>query len=1626
MKLLDASARLLTKKAHVFLAALLLSLPFLIVFYIYNTQIISSLKQMKADELESIAELKIDQLESWRQERTLDASVISRSALIVASVKEYIRTGSPALAADLKQRVDWLFTNKEYVTVFFTNTAGVSILGTPETSSCLDPILTGMIKNVLTSREITHSNFYFCREHNSIHYDILAPLTDQNGAVIAMMVIRVAPDRYLYPYIQLWPGSSRSSETLIIKREADSVVFLNELRHKKNTALSLRISITRKDVVAVMSALGKTGFAEAVDYREVPVLIYTAPVPGSDWFLVAKIDRDEVFRDIYFFSWVAAGFAVFVLLAVLFGLFWLYHLNQRNIYRKNCEVEQTHRTVLQSIGDAVITTDKQGNISFMNPVAEKLTGWSYAEALKKPFDSIFSLIDEETQQQRVTPVAEVLNSEKPVMLEGNILLLTKSNSLIPVADSCSPVFDENNKITGTVLVFRDQRSARLRTRLMNAHLELLEFAADHSHHEVVVKALDELELLTGSTIGFLHFIEPDQETISLQTWSTRTSQGGCHTGDGKQHQDISRAGIWAECIYTKEPVLHNNYEATLHKKGCPEGHPALIRDMVVPLIRNEVVVAIIGLGNKQEDYNQTDIEITSYFSEFIWEISEKKRIQSEKEEHDRKFSALFSSTNDGIALYELLFDEKGVPYDYKIIDVNRAYESQTGLTAAEVRNKTSRQVYNTSEPLYFDIYKDTAINGVAHVFEKYFQEVDKYYLISCFQTGENQFATSYQDLTGLKKADMAFRESVRAFNTMIDNLSGVVYRCKNDHDWTMEYISEGIEKLSGYAKSDFTLNAVRTYNSLIHPDDQQMVWKVIQSAIAMQTPYVVEYRIISALNETKWVWERGRGVFEGNRLMALEGFISDITQTKLAEDEIRHINRLYAMLSQTNKAVVKQLDPESLFAEICRIAIEAGKFSFAWVGQLDETGNKLIPIHYRGVGAEIILERIGLAKEEEFGCIPCVQAVLENRIIVQNNLHSLHEESFIAAHPAMSQLRSVASAPIQIDGISRCVLAVFSSEVNFFRQKELNLLEEIGFDITFAIANYKQELHRKEAVRLIQESERKFSDLYEYSPDMFLSVDLKTVRIIQCNQTICTLTGYTKEELIGRPVAELYHPRSQKSFKKNVEIFKRDGKIVNSEMEVIRKDGSIMNVLLNSSAVYDVSGNIISSRSVWRDITAQKKLEAEEQRLWNILKSSLNEIYIFNRSDFRFRFVNEGALKNLGYSAEEMARMTPYDLNPEINTEELEGVMKPLFMKEKEQVVFVHRHKRKDGSIYDVEIYLQLFPYENDEIFVAMVMDITEKKKVEERLSVSDRIFQYSLDLLCVAGFDGYYKILNPAFEKTLGWTVEELLAKPWDDFVHPEDRQANLHVKSILVGGNEIFQYENRIICKDGSIKWLAWNAYPYTKEGIIFGVAHDITKRKLLEESIKESEERYRKLIEVSQDAIYINFNNEIVYANPAMVKLVCAEGNEQILGKSPFEFFHPDFHDTIKNRISHALATGEYGQAATRRLLCLDGSQIDIEATATPFSYKAGTAILVVLRDITERLRYENALQQKIKELEIFNRLSVGRELQMIELKQKINELSGKLGIDPVYKLDFLKGDPIGETNASANRSSADENE
>jgi PAS domain S-box-containing protein len=175
---------------------------------------------------------------------------------------------------------------------------------------------------------------------------------------------------------------------------------------------------------------------------------------------------------------------------------------------------------------------------------------------------------------------------------------------------------------------------RKRSEAVNiARLHLMQFAETHSLDELLEETLNEVEKLTDSRIGFYHFVEEDQKTLTLQNWSTKTKRDFCKAEGKGLHYPISEAGVWVDCVYQRKPIIHNDYASLAHRKGMPEGHAEVIRELVVPVLRGEKIVAILGVGNKPGDYTEKDVETVSLMADLAWEIAERKRVEEDLDRH---------------------------------------------------------------------------------------------------------------------------------------------------------------------------------------------------------------------------------------------------------------------------------------------------------------------------------------------------------------------------------------------------------------------------------------------------------------------------------------------------------------------------------------------------------------------------------------------------------------------------------------------------------------------------------------------------------------------------------------------------------------------------------------------------------------------------------------------------------------------------------------------------------------------------------------------------------------------------------------------------------------------------------
>jgi len=166
--------------------------------------------------------------------------------------------------------------------------------------------------------------------------------------------------------------------------------------------------------------------------------------------------------------------------------------------------------------------------------------------------------------------------------------------------------------------------------ILKARIRLSEYAITHTLDELLTKTLDEAEALTGSMIGFFHFLDSDQQTLQLQSWSTNTLSGICQAEGKGEHYPIDMAGVWMDCVRERQPVIHNDYAALPNRKGMPQGHPTVVRELAVPIFRGDLIVGIIGIGNKAMDYDIQDIEAISQLANLVWDIVIGKRAEEEK------------------------------------------------------------------------------------------------------------------------------------------------------------------------------------------------------------------------------------------------------------------------------------------------------------------------------------------------------------------------------------------------------------------------------------------------------------------------------------------------------------------------------------------------------------------------------------------------------------------------------------------------------------------------------------------------------------------------------------------------------------------------------------------------------------------------------------------------------------------------------------------------------------------------------------------------------------------------------------------------------------------------------------
>lgn len=353
--------------------------------------------------------------------------------------------------------------------------SGLIINSSNNQNIVLDIIEQNNIKLAIDSRQSVSSILFKCdlNGESKIYITFINTIRDAENNIIGSLVCRIDPFKFLYPLVENWPLPSRTAESFIFQTESDSILYLNNLRHLKNTALNLKIPISETALPAAIAVSGYSGIIQGKDYRGIDVTAYATKIDGTQWNIISKIDNSEIYEEVPFIIGSILGFVLLGIFITSFSIGFVYNHRQKVIYKelysKEKEIwqyQEKFKVTIDSLGEGIIITDINAKIQYMNTLAEDLTGWNFREAKGRYLGEIYSVRNELTGQKENNILEKVVKHGIIKELANHTILISKRGIEIPVIDTGAPIFDVDGSLTGIVITFQDETEKRKQQRLI--------------------------------------------------------------------------------------------------------------------------------------------------------------------------------------------------------------------------------------------------------------------------------------------------------------------------------------------------------------------------------------------------------------------------------------------------------------------------------------------------------------------------------------------------------------------------------------------------------------------------------------------------------------------------------------------------------------------------------------------------------------------------------------------------------------------------------------------------------------------------------------------------------------------------------------------------------------------------------------------------------------------------------------------------------------------------------------------------------------------------------------------------------------------------------------------------------
>jgi PAS domain S-box-containing protein len=1197
-------------------------------------------KDQVTSDLTAIAKLKADNIVVWRADRLFDARVISAGAFFTEGSDHFLTYGDNESREKILIRFQEMNASPHYYNALLVDPQGIVHISLDPDVTSIPPSIIAQVNASLMSGDPILTDIYEIPGTHSLRLDVIAPLTakiDGSEKPVAAVLLSINPDDFLYPLIQSWPVPSGSAETLLVEREGDHVLFLNELRHQSNTAFNLTIPVSQTNVPAVMAVMGKTGVFSGKDYRGVDVISVLEPIPGSPWFMVTKVDEEEAY-----YSWRSRAILIIVL-------------------------------ITGTLTGAVI-----------------LIGLIWQHRKKYYYQSLYAA---ETERRGVE--------------------------------------QRNRERLGTLLRLTEMESA--------SEQDLADFVLDAGCR------------LTNSTFAFFGVMSSDETIFDITAWS-KSAMKDCSLAISPIHFPIKKAGIWAEAVRKREPIIINDYSAPQPgKKGLPPGHVSITRFVSVPIFEGHRIVMVCAVANKETGYTDIDVDNLTLLMQGVWNHLQKRAADA----------ALRQKKTDLEAAYEKISardEELGANYE----ELTR---NQRALAESE---RKCRNLYQYAQVGLFETnLKDATV-------------------VTCNER--------YRELAGFPSVEAAIgkdilriyvnpedRETVKRIlideGVLIDHLvrfrnlqtgkefwgqlSARIDRKRDIAEGTIIDVTAQKEAETEIQNSKNFLNSIieQSPNPIWISDEKGTLLRLNKACCAMLhiTPEEVvgRYNIFEdSIVEAQGMMPLVRSVFE-------EG--------KSVNFDLEYDSKLLTSL------VLDQSAKVFLNVTIFPVRDTTGRITNAVIQHLDFTKRKraeaeLAAAHqqYRELFENVSIGILRSTPGPQGTLIEANPAAL--RIFEADS-----REQFFLVHPS-----DLYFDPDQRSRVSDEILAkgaIKGMEVRYKTLKgkpiwgRITSIKKVSEDGQIYFDNTLEDItERKRMEAVLRQSEQKFSKAFHSSPDVLILSRQQDGLIIDVNDSWEQVFGYSRDDAIGKTSQALGVFENPNQRQQAISLLQAEGSVRDFEIEIRRKSGEIRKATMSVEPIeLDMESCMLT---ILRDITERKRVEEALRESEKKFRDT-----ILNLDEGFYSCTMEGVLiehnpafnRILGFEPDIDMRgvllpdfwQDTADRQEYVNELTSRGIVRNYIINAKKPgnekiVVSANSHVVYDQKGSPVRIE-------------GTFLDITEQKRAEEQIKSSEtryrRLFESARDGILIINQDtGRIIDANPFIETLLGYSPQEIIGKYlWD-----------------------------------------------------------------------------------------------------------------------------------------------------------------------------------------------------------------------------------------------------------------------